>query len=132
MSATANAARLPGVGSKPSGLKTRRPALGAVGALVTLVILELASITGVLPASALPLASKVIVDVFGLLVDLAFLQDVGATLVAWFIGLSIASVFGIALGLVLGVSGRNVCMAVGVSWVPAACPALLDAVAVFP
>ncbi|WP_201612664.1 hypothetical protein [Gulosibacter hominis] len=39
---------------------------------------------------------------FGLLVDLAFLQDVGATLVAWFIGLSIASVFGIALGLVLG------------------------------
>lgn len=102
MSATANAARLPGVGSKPSGLKTRRPALGAVGALVTLVILELASITGVLPASALPLASKVIVDVFGLLVDLAFLQDVGATLVAWFIGLSIASVFGIALGLVLG------------------------------
>ena len=102
VSATANAARLPGVGSKPSGLKTRRPVLGAVGALVTLVILELASITGVLPASALPPASKVIVDVFGLLVDLAFLQDVGATLVAWFIGLSIASVFGIALGLVLG------------------------------
>jgi NitT/TauT family transport system permease protein len=75
---------------------------GLVGVVVFLVAAEAVSRLGIVPAHILPPMSQVLLDTAGLLVDPTFLADVGATLTAWAIGLGIAIVVAVPLGLILG------------------------------
>lgn len=79
-----------------------RPLRGAVGVLVLVVILELLSRTNIIPPTLLPPPSVVLADLIDLLASPLFLANVGATLIAWAIGLALASVVGVTAGLVLG------------------------------
>lgn len=75
---------------------------GAIGVAVLLAIVEAGSLMGIVPDAVLPSASRVLAATGALLVDPVFLGDVVATVWAWAVGLTIASVIGVGLGLVLG------------------------------
>ena len=77
-------------------------ARGLTGVAVLLVLAESASRFGIVPANILPPVSRVLSDTFGLLVDPEFLGDVGSTLTAWAVGLGMAILVAVPLGLVLG------------------------------
>jgi NitT/TauT family transport system permease protein len=88
-------------------LPTRRRAnpkivRGLTGVVVLLALAEAISRLGIVPAHILPPMSRVLADTATLLVDPVFLGDIGATLTAWGIGLGIATVVAVPLGLVLG------------------------------
>ncbi|WP_214413448.1 ABC transporter permease [Sphaerisporangium fuscum] len=80
----------------------RRVARGAVGVAAVLIAAEAAGRTGVVDPKLLPLMSTVLADAAGLLVDPKFLSDVGITLADWAIGLLVAIVIGVPLGMLLG------------------------------
>lgn len=89
--------------------KTRRrlrklPWRGLVTVLVVLVLWQLASVTGVLPASTLPSVSDIGSAFVGLLGQAVFWGAVGQTLVSTFTGLGIVIVIAVPLSLVLGLS----------------------------
>jgi NitT/TauT family transport system permease protein len=75
---------------------------GLIGVVVLLVLAELVSRLGIIPENILPPMSRVLADTAALLIDPAFLADVGSTLTAWAIGLGIAIVVAVPLGLILG------------------------------
>ncbi|MBK0418890.1 ABC transporter permease [Leucobacter sp. CSA1] len=75
---------------------------GAVGVVVALLLLELVSRVGIIPSDLLPPVSRVLADTGGLLVNPGFLGDVGATIAAWALGLGIAILVAVPLGLILG------------------------------
>ena len=59
-------------------------------------------LTGVIPQSVLPLMSTVLGHAARLLGNGRFLADLGATLEAWAVGLALAIVIGVPLGVLLG------------------------------
>ncbi len=83
----------------PAGL------LGAIGTLVFLLIWELIPRSGLVPARYLPPASAVLAEFFTLLGTATLWQAIGETLLGWAIGLAIASVAAIILGMLIGSSG---------------------------
>ncbi len=85
-----------------TGFFRSRSVQGITGVLVLLGGLELASIAGLIPSSALPPVSEVLGSFFRLLTDPRFLLDVASTLSAWGIGLIIATVVAVPAGLLLG------------------------------
>jgi NitT/TauT family transport system permease protein len=84
------------------GRRGTRVLRGAIGVVVLLAIVEAGSLLGIVPATVLPPASRVLAATASLLVDPVFLGDVWATVLAWAAGLGIAAVVGVSLGLVLG------------------------------
>lgn len=77
---------------------------GAVGLVVLFVIAEIVSRSGIVDAFYLPPTSLVLWRVVELLVDPGFLAAIFSTLQAWFVGLAICIVGGVALGVLLGSS----------------------------
>ncbi|WP_432559955.1 ABC transporter permease [Granulicoccus sp. GXG6511] len=100
-SATAPAPASPAP-AKPQRKLNLRPAQGAIGVIVLVVILEVLSRTNIVPPTMLPPPSQVLSDLVSLLGSPEFLAHVGSTLVAWAIGLGLASVIGVTAGLILG------------------------------
>ncbi|KRA25909.1 ABC transporter permease [Microbacterium sp. Root61] len=74
------------------------------GALVIILVLELVTRLEILPSRYLPPPSVVIGRLFELLTEPVAWQAIGMTLLAWFLGLLIAAVVAVPLGLLLGTS----------------------------
>lgn len=98
--------RPPAAPSAPAAASERRinirPLQGGIGVVVLVVLLEVFSRVGIMPPTMLPPPSQVISDLIGLLGSGVFLGHVGSTLIAWAIGLALASVIGVTAGLILG------------------------------
>jgi NitT/TauT family transport system permease protein len=75
---------------------------GLLGVLIFLCVAELLGSIRAISRSALPLISTVLGQAFGLLGNTQFLEDAGATLQAWAVGMAIVVVVGVPCGLVLG------------------------------
>lgn len=89
---------------RPRSAGPPRWALGLVGVIVFLGAWELLPILGIIEAKYLPPASEVIIALgrdFGLT---AFWISVGDTLLAWAIGLAMATVLALVLGMLIGMS----------------------------
>ena len=89
----------------PRARRTRSPSsllLGALGLLGFALLLELLPRLGVVDRSALPPTSEILRALVGLLGTASFWEALGETMRAWAIGLTIASVAAIAVGLLLG------------------------------
>lgn len=80
---------------------------GLVGAAVLLVIVEALTRAELVNPRYLPPASTVLATTARLLVDPAFLANVGGTLVTWGLGMLCAAAVAIPLGLLLGSSSRT-------------------------
>jgi NitT/TauT family transport system permease protein len=80
---------------------------GAVGAAVLFALLEIATRAELVNPTYLPPASTVIAATVSILLDGEFLGSVGGTLSAWAIGLSLAILIAVPLGVVLGSSWRS-------------------------
>jgi NitT/TauT family transport system permease protein len=76
----------------------------AAGILAFFLLAEFVTRLEIVPPIYLPYASTVVRKMAALLGDPVFLGHVGSTLYAWAIGLSIACVIGIALGILVGAS----------------------------
>ncbi|MEV3858216.1 ABC transporter permease subunit [Streptomyces sp. NPDC050095] len=86
-----------------SGRRSRRDvALGVVGVLLAFGACEAVSRAGLVRRSYLPPASDVLACAVELSGDAAFRDGVGATLRAWALGLGLACVIAVPVGLVLG------------------------------
>lgn len=96
------AVTLAGSAGRAKGAFENRSLQGLVGVVGLVVLLELASRTGIIPSTVLPAASAVIAELPALLTDAGFLGDVMATLQAAGIGLGIAVLVAVPAGLVLG------------------------------
>jgi ABC-type nitrate/sulfonate/bicarbonate transport system permease component len=72
------------------------------GVLAALAMWELLPRAGVLPAQYIPPTSTVLPRLAGLLGETGFWADVAATLAGWAIGLGLAIVVAVPLGLVIG------------------------------
>jgi NitT/TauT family transport system permease protein len=77
---------------------------GAAGLAVPLVLLEIAARGGLVDEAVLPPATVVIGSAVRLLGDAGFLVHVAGTLVAWGLGLAIATMVAVPLGAALGSS----------------------------
>jgi NitT/TauT family transport system permease protein len=77
---------------------------GAIGVGVLFVVLELVTRAGLVTESYLPPASSVLAETFRLLTRPSFLNDIWVTLKACLIGLVLAALIAVPLGLVLGLS----------------------------
>jgi len=75
-----------------------------IGILAFFLILEFITSLGLLPAIYLPRASTVIQRMVELVVDLKFLKHVLATLGAWSVGLAVATLISISVGVLIGTS----------------------------
>ncbi|MET1043468.1 MAG: ABC transporter permease [Microbacteriaceae bacterium] len=80
------------------------PVLGAIGILLFLVLWEIVPRSGLVDTKFLPPASDVVVRLVEYLGDPEFWNDVAETMITWAIGLGIAAVAAIVLGLVIGSS----------------------------
>lgn len=80
------------------------PALGLVGILLFLLAWELIPRLGLAQERFLPPASKVLLALVGYFGQAAFWKDVGETMLAWTIGLSVSILAAVILGLVIGSS----------------------------
>lgn len=78
--------------------------LGGVGVLLALAAWELAPAVGLVPGDDIPPASEVLSSLADLLGTAAFWDATGATLAGAGIGLGIAAVVGVALGILMGSS----------------------------
>lgn len=87
--------------------RTRRAVRGFIGGVVLFGILELITRAELVNPTYLPPASTIVATAGGMLVDPEFLANVGATLLAWSIGMLVAMAIAIPLGLVLGSSHRT-------------------------
>lgn len=76
--------------------------LGALGVLLAFGVCEAVSRAGIVRRSYLPPASEVLARAAELAGDAAFLDGIGATLRAWALGLGLACVIAVPLGLLLG------------------------------
>jgi NitT/TauT family transport system permease protein len=95
--------RVPDGRSSTSG----RIARGAAGGLVLFLVAEGLTRAELVNPEFLPPASSVLMTTAGLLVDPAFLGQVGGTLEAWALGLAAAMAIAIPLGVLLGSSRRS-------------------------
>jgi NitT/TauT family transport system permease protein len=77
---------------------------GLAGFAALFVVAELVSRSGIVSETFLPAMSTVLLRVVELLVTPSFLAQVGATLSAWAIGLSICIVVSVTIGVLLGSS----------------------------
>lgn len=80
----------------------RAGASRSIGVFAALALWELLPLTGVLPGEYIPPASTVLPRLVGLLGESAFWSDVAATLAGWAIGLGLATVVAVPLGLAIG------------------------------
>ncbi|HWI30948.1 MAG TPA: ABC transporter permease subunit, partial [Microbacterium sp.] len=88
-----------------SATRKLRYGLGSLwGALIVLAAMEIVTRAGVLPAAYIPPPSTVLITLVGLLGDPALWIAVGQTLAGWALGLGIAIVIAVPLGLLLGSS----------------------------
>lgn len=78
------------------------PLLGLAGVALVTLLVELAPRLGLVDARFLPPASQIFGALFGLLGDATFWGALGNTLVTWFIGLVVALVLGVGLGMLIG------------------------------
>ena len=77
---------------------------GAIGVVVLFIVLEAVTRAELVTPDYLPPASSILRETFDLLTDPSFLGDVWVTLQACLIGLAIATVVAVPLGLVLGLT----------------------------
>lgn len=77
---------------------------GAIGAGVLFVVLEIITRAGLVTEAYLPPASSVLAETFRLLTDPSFLGDIWVTLKACLVGLLLATLVAVPIGLVLGLS----------------------------
>jgi len=82
----------------------KRIVRGFIGLLVLLAILEVITRAGIVNEAFLPPATKILGKVVELLIDPSFLHLVLQTLQAWLVGLLLATVVAVPVGLVLGSS----------------------------
>lgn len=80
----------------------RRSVLGALGVAGFLIGWQLLSVLGFFDPTQLPSAADTFGQLGVLLLDLEFWRNIGRTLLAWAIGLAIATVAGTALGTLIG------------------------------
>ena len=77
---------------------------GAAGALILFAVLEAITRAELVTPDYLPPASSILAETFDLLTDPSFLGDLWVTLQACLVGLLIATVVAVPLGLVLGLT----------------------------
>jgi NitT/TauT family transport system permease protein len=75
-----------------------------VGIVAFFLVLEFITSLGLVPAIYLPRASTVMQRMAELLVDLKFLKHVLATLGAWTVGLALATLISVPIGILIGTS----------------------------
>ncbi|MGH2663870.1 MAG: ABC transporter permease [Actinomycetota bacterium] len=90
----------------PEGLLGSSTVRGIVGLLVVFGLFEILTRAELVNPRYLPPASTLVARTAELLVDPAFLQHVGATMGAWAVGLSLATLAAVPLGVLLGSSRR--------------------------
>jgi len=88
----------------PSSSRVPYGLWGVVGIVVFLGIWELLPITGIVKAAYLPPASEVLGTLFMDFTLTAFWVAVGETLLAWFLGLAMAVLLALVVGLIIGMS----------------------------
>lgn len=91
-----------GSGSRPN--RTASAGRLIVGVFVFFLILELITTLSAIPAVYLPRASTVVMRMLELVTDLNFLKQVAATLEAWALGLALATLISVPIGIVVGTS----------------------------
>lgn len=78
------------------------PRLGGIAAV--LVVLEVCSRTGVLPRTSFPPVSEIYASLLNLVTDSPFWIEVGRTMRGWAVGLLIAVVLAVPIGMLVGAS----------------------------
>jgi NitT/TauT family transport system permease protein len=89
------------------GPRTTRILRGATGAAAFVVLAEVVTRAELVNPTYLPPASSVLGTTASIVVDGEFLENVGGTLTAWAIGMAIAIVIAVPIGVVLGSSWRS-------------------------
>jgi ABC-type nitrate/sulfonate/bicarbonate transport system permease component len=91
-----------------SGGSSRRRAVDwgtrLAGIAAVLVVLEICSRTGVLPRESFPPVSEIYGSLLGLVTESPFWVEVGRTMRGWAVGLLLAAVLAVPLGMLLGAS----------------------------
>ena len=77
-----------------------------MGVVAILVVLEVCSRTGVLPRESFPPVSEIYRSLIGLLTEPGLWIEVGRTMRGWAVGLLLAAVLAVPLGMLLGASRR--------------------------
>lgn len=90
--------------SRSGGRRLPAPALGLVGVLGLVVVLEVLPRTGLVPAQYFPTAGQIGRSLVELVGTSTFWQAVRDTLGGWLLGLGIASAAGVVAGLAIGAS----------------------------
>ena len=99
-----------GAARRRGGVSARRrahdwvPRLAGIAAV--LVVLEVCSRTGVLPRESFPPVSEIYGSLLGLVGDSPLWVEVGRTMRGWAVGLLLAAVLAVPLGMLLGASPR--------------------------
>ncbi len=86
------------------GSRSARLRRGATGIVAFLLLLELITRSGLVDAAYFPPASTVIGRLVELVLDPAFLADVGWTLLAWVLAMAASILIAVPLGIVIGLS----------------------------
>lgn len=84
--------------------RPRRTLLGAAGVLTFLLVWEVASRTGLVDPTYLPPASVVVATLVANATLTGFWVAVGQTLTSWALGMLLATVFAVPLGILIGLS----------------------------
>ena len=102
--------RAPRAGRRRGGGGPRRRAVDwlarLAGIAAVLLVLEICSRTGVLPRESFPPVSEIYGSLLGLVTDTPFWIEVGRTMRGWAVGLLVAVVLAVPLGMLLGASRR--------------------------
>jgi NitT/TauT family transport system permease protein len=77
-------------------------ARGLIGIIILVLLAQAIGSSGLIARSVLPSAFTVLARAFGLLGNTQFLEDLGATIEAWAVGLAITVALAVPAGLVLG------------------------------
>jgi NitT/TauT family transport system permease protein len=75
-----------------------------LGVVIFFLILEFITSLGLLPTIYLPRASSVIARMFELMADPKFLKQILATLEAWAVGIALATLISVPVGILIGAS----------------------------
>lgn len=87
----------------PRAVKTRSSFfVGAIGVVVVLGVLEAIARLGLLPERWFPPVTRIFATLVGMVPDSSFWLEIGRTLQGWAVGLAIATLLGIPLGLLIG------------------------------
>jgi ABC-type nitrate/sulfonate/bicarbonate transport system permease component len=102
--------RAPRAGRRRGGGGPRRRAVDwlarLAGIAAVLLVLEICSRTGVLPRESFPPVSEIYGSLLGLVTDTPFWIEVGRTMRGWAVGLLVAVLLAVPLGMLLGASRR--------------------------